>query len=131
MNETFKKAGIVGVFLTLILCLFIQSIVDSSTIRRADTQIDSLVRELDDVRTELENSRREIADSRRTITECRESVSSIADGIGADTTELNDIIANLRKIRTEVEVMENAINFFYDNYGFGDDNNNNNGSELE
>lgn len=110
MNEKYKKIYVGVCFLLLVLVIFIQSIVYNNLSRRTDIEIDNLERQLDRTRTE-------IADGRRTITECRTTISDISDGIRADNTELNDIIANLRKVREGIEVMENSLNYFYDKYG--------------
>lgn len=122
--EKFKTIVFISCICLLSLFLGIQSIADNLAIRRADTTIDSLERELDSLRTELEASR-------RTITECRREVTSIADGIGNDTTELQDVIRQLKKVREGIENMENAFNFFYDIYGDNDFNLDNTGGEIE
>ena len=131
MNEKLKRIGIIGTFLLLVALLVIQSITDHKTVRRADTTIDILTRELDDAQRRLNDNREEIRDCRNTIIECRNGVRQVNNGLERETERVSDIIENLKTIRTEIENMENAINKFYGKYGGDDDYNYNNGSEIE
>lgn len=129
MNEKQKKVTVSICFICLVLCIVLQSVVCKYITTRADRQIDALERELVDTRAELENVRAEITDSRRTIGECRNAVRDITDGLGNDNTELKGIIGQLERVREEVEVMEDALSYFYSLYG--DDNNSISDSEVK
>lgn len=120
MNEKQKKI-IVVLCLFMFLAMFLaQSIVCNGEIRRADIQIDSLERELATSRERVANTQRELEDSRNTIRQCRNSVERIAENTREQSAELSDIIRELTAIREEVEVMENALNFFYIKYRLND-----------
>ena len=129
MNEKNYRKIIIAMFLVFVSVIIAQSIADNTTIRRADTTIDALNRELSDARARAENCTRQLEDCTGTIIQCHDSVERIADSFSDDRAELSDIIENLRKVREEVENMENSINFFYIKYGYTDDNFNNNRSE--
>ena len=129
MNEKSKKIIVSIVFLLLVLCILIQSIVDNIAIRRANTALDTLGTELADAQSSLAASRTEIREGRATIIECRSAVRRVNDGLERQSTELKDIIENLRTVRTEIENMENALNKFYDKYGDSVDDFNNTGGE--
>ena len=131
MNETKIKKTVACVFLILLTIICIQSIVYSTTVRRADTTIDTLNRELSDARARAAECSRQIEDCTGTINQCHDSVGRIADQFGDDRAELSDIIENLKTVRQEIENMENAINFFYIKYGYIDYNSNNNGGTVE
>lgn len=131
MNEKQKKITIVVCFFFLVLFILIQSIADNIAIRRADTTIDTLGYELADTQRRLTDSREEIRDCRNTISECRGSIGRVHNELERQSTELKDIIRNLETVREEVENMENALNLFYDKYGYNDNDNNNNGGEVE
>lgn len=131
MNEKGYKGIVIGTILCFVVLLFVQSIVDGAAFRRADTQIDALERELFDARNRVENCTRELEDCRGTVDQCYNSVGRIADNLADDRTELSGIIEDLKQIRTEVENMENALNFFYIKYGYLDDYNYNNGGTVE
>lgn len=120
MNEKFKKNVIIFAFLFLVGCIVVQSIVDNNAIRRADNAIDTLGAELADAQARLVGCTFEIRESRATINECRSSVRRVTDGLERQSTELKDIIENLKTVRAEVENMENALNMFYDKYGDND-----------
>lgn len=130
MNEKQKKITIVLCFFFLVLFILIQSIADNITIRRADTTIDTLRHELTDTQTRLADSRAEIRDCRNTISECRGTVRRVNNELERQSGEIKDIIRNLETVREEVENMENALNLFYDKYGYND-NDNLNISEVE
>lgn len=130
MNEEWKKS----VFITCIFfvaVLFLQSIVDGYAFRRANTTIDNLERELSNATRRVKDVSRELEDSRSTIRNCYNSVGRIADDLAEQSTELSEIIANLRTVREEVKNMENALNFFYIKYGYNYDDFNNNVEEIE
>ena len=129
-EKQFKKGGIVLCFFLCLAIICVQSIVYNRDVRRADTTIDNLERELVDARSRIENSTRELEDSRRTLEQCYNSVDRITGTIREQSTELSGIIENLRAVRTEVENMENALCFFYVKYGYLDNYIDNNGSEL-
>ena len=131
MNEKLKRAGIIGTFLLLVALLVVQSITDHKTVRRADTTIDLLTRQLDDATKRLDDNREEIRDCRNTIAECRSGVRQVNNGLERETERVSDIIGKLKIVREEIENMENALNKFYDKYGSDDDYNYNNGSEVE
>ena len=120
MNEKFKKNVVVFSFLFLIGCIVVQSIVDNRAVRRADTAVDALGEQLADAQARLVGYTTEIRESRATIDECRSSVRRVTDGLDRQSTELKDIIENLKTVRAEVENMENALNLFYDKYGNND-----------
>lgn len=131
MNDKTKKNVIGIVFMALVFCIFAQSIADNIAIRRADTTIDSLERELRDAQSRLADCRAEIRESRTTITDCRQSVERIADNLDRQSGELADIIENLKQVRNEIEVMEKTINNFYDKHGNINNDYNNTGGELK
>ena len=131
MNEKHKKIIIGIAFAALFLCIFVQSIADNITIRRADITIDTLERELRDTQNRLADCKTEVRESRAAITDCRQSVERIADSLDRQSGELTDIIENLKQVRAEIEVMENTINLFYDKHGNSDNDNNNTGGELK
>lgn len=131
MNEKFKKNVVVFSFLFLIGCIVVQSIVDNRAIRRADNAVDTLGEQLADAQTRLVGCTTEIRESRATIDECRSSVRRVTDGLERQSTELKDIIENLKTVRAEVENMENALNLFYDKYGNNDSNNSNSVREIK
>lgn len=130
MNEKQKKITIVVCFFFLVLFILIQSIADNIAIRRADTTIDNLRHELTDTQTRLADSRAEIRDCRNTISECRGTVRRVNNELERQSGEIKDIIRNLTTVREEVKNMENALNLFYDKYGYND-NDNLNISEVE
>lgn len=113
MNEKNYRKIIIAMFLVFVSIIVAQSIVDNTTIRRADTSINTLNRELSDARARAENCSRQLEDGTRTISQCHDSVERIADSFSDDRAELSDIIENLRKVREEVENMENSINFLH------------------
>lgn len=129
MNEKLKKIIVSIIFLLLVLCIVVQSIVDNNAIRRADSTIDTLGTELADAQRRLTESRAEVRASRAAISECRSAVRRVDDGLKRQSTELKDIIENLKTVRAEVENMENALDKFYDKYGDSDDSFNNTGGE--
>lgn len=131
MNEKYKKIIIGIAFATLSLCILIQSVADNITIRRADTTIDTLERELRDTQNRLADCKAEVRDGRAAITDCRESVERIADSLDRQSGELTDIIENLKQVRAEIEVMENTLNIFYGKYNDSDYDFNNTGGELK
>lgn len=131
MNEKFKKNVIVFSFLFLIGCIVIQSIVDNRAVRRADNAVDTLGKQLADAQARLVGYTTEIRESRATIDECRSSVRRVTDGLDRQSTELKDIIENLKTVRAEVENMENALNLFYDKYGDNDSNDIDTAREIE
>ena len=120
MNEKQKKIIIVECMLLFIALLVAQSIVCNREIRRADIQIDTLERELATSRERVANTQRELEDSRNTIRQCYNSVERIADNAREQSEELSDIIRELTTVREEVEVMENALNFFYIKHSLND-----------
>lgn len=130
MNEEWKKSVFIScVFFIAVLCL--QSVVDGAAIRRANTTIDDLKRELDNAERRVGNVTRELEDSRTTIRGCYNSVGRIADNLAEQSTELSEIIANLRTVREEIKTMENNLDFFYIKYGYNNNNFNNTGGEVE
>ena len=131
MNEKQKKITIVVCFFFLVLFILIQSIADNIAIRRADTTIDTLGYELADAQRRLTDSTEEIRGCRNTISECRGSIGRVHNELERQSTELKDIIRNLETVREEVKNMENALADFYGKYGYNDEYNNNNGSEVE
>ena len=131
MNEKQKKITIVLCFFFLVLFILIQSIADNIAIRRADTTIDSLTQQLDDTQRRLTDCRTEIAAGRDTIVECRSSIRRVNSGLEQESTRVSDIIENLKRVRTEIENMENAIDYFYNKYGDNIDNLNNMDGEVE
>lgn len=131
MNETQCKKIVIGSFVCFLIMLFALSVVNSQSARRADTKIDSLERELSDARARVEECTRELEDCRGTVGECYSSVGRIADDLEYDATELSDIIRNLVTIRIEVENMENALSYFYDKYGYNDNDFNNKRSDIK
>lgn len=131
MNEKFKKNVVVFSFLFLIGCIVVQSIVDNRAIRRADNAVDTLGEQLADAQARLVGCTTEIRESRATIDECRSSVRRVTDGLERQSTELKDIIENLKTVRAEVENMENALNLFYDKYGNNDSNNSDTVREIK
>ena len=132
MNEKqFKKISVSLCLLMFVAIIFAQSVIDNRAIRRADTQIDTLERELADARRRVEECGRQLEDSTRTIEQCYNSVGRIADTVSDQSTQLQSIIANLRTVREEVKNMENTLNFFYIKYGIAFDNTDNQGGELE
>lgn len=132
MDESkYKRVGIISCIIMFVALLVTQSVIDNLAIRRADTKIDALERELADAGKRVEECSRELDDSRRTIEQCHNSVGRIADNFREQSEELQGIIANLKTVREEVQNMENALSFFYIKYGFDDDNPDSNGGELE
>ena len=131
MNEKqFKKIGIIGCFLVLVFLLIFQSITDNITIRRANSAIDNLTRELTDAQRRLTDCRAEVRAGRETINDCRNAIRRVNNGLECDTARVSDIIDNLKQVRNEIEVMENSLNQFYDNYGSVGNDFDNTGSEL-
>lgn len=131
MNEKqFKKIGIIGCFLVLVFLLIFQSITDNITVRRANTTIDNLTRELTDAQERLTDCRAEVRAGRTTINDCRNAIRRVNNGLEYDTARVSDIIDNLKQVRNEIEIMENALNKFYDNYGSVGDDTDNTGSEI-
>jgi len=120
MNEKKYRFIISAVIVLFVTVLVIQSVTDGAAIRRADTQIDALERQLSDATRRVEESRRELEDCRGTVRQCYTSVGRIANDIGRQSEELSDIIGKLKVIRTEIENMENALSFFYIKYGYND-----------
>ena len=131
MNEKFKKNVVVFSFLFLIGCIVVQSIVDNRAVRRADNAVDALGEQLADAQARLVGYTTEIRESRATIDECRSSVRRVTDGLDRQSTELKDIIENLKTVRAEVENMENALAVFYDKYGDNDSNNSDTVREIK
>lgn len=132
MNEKqFKKIGIIGCFVVLVFLLIFQSITDNITIRRANIAVDTLTRELTDAQERLTDCRAEVRAGRATINDCRNAIRRVNNGLEYDTARVSDIIDNLKQVRNEIEVMENALNKFYDNYGSVGDDIDNTGSEIE
>lgn len=131
MNEKQKKIIVVECLLLFIALLVAQSIVCNREIRRADIQIDTLERELATSRERVANTQRELEDSRNTIRQCYNSVERIADNAREQSAELSDIIRELTAVREEVEVMENALNFFYIKYRLNDSASDNNSEVTE
>ena len=131
MNEKQKKIIVVLCMLLFIVLLVAQSIVCNGEIRRADIQIDTLERELATSRERVANTQRELEDSRNTIRQCYNSVERIADNTREQSAELSDIIRELTAIREEVEVMENALNFFYIKHSLNDNASTNNDEVTE
>lgn len=129
MNEKNKKIIIGIIFILLVLCILAQSIIDNRAVRRADTEIDNLKRELADARVRAEQCSREVEDSRRTVEQCYNSVGRIASTVREQSTELSGIIENLRTIRAEVETMENSLSFLRIKYGYYVDSDSDNGGE--
>lgn len=120
MNETQKKIMVVLCMFMFLVMFFVQSIVCNREIRRADIQIDTLERELSTSRERVIDTQRELEDSRNTIRQCYNSVERIAENTREQSAELSDIIRELTTIREEVKVMEDALNFFYNNYSLDD-----------
>ena len=131
MNEKFKKNVVVFSFLFLIGCIVVQSIVDNRAVRRADNAVDALGKQLADAQARLVGYTTEIRESRATIDECRSSVRRVTDGLDRQSTELKDIIENLKTVRAEVENMENALAVFYDKYGDNDSNDSDTVKEIK
>ena len=121
MNDTkSKKIIIIGVFISLLLCLLIQSIVDHKVIRRANLEVDRLERKLDNAKSRIADCSRELTGCRETVNECSDTVGRIAKRLNGYADTLQDVITNLRLVRKEVVDMENALNNFYDKYGYID-----------
>ncbi len=131
MNEKQKKIIVVLCMLLFIALLLAQSIVCNREIRRADIQIDTLERELVTSRERVADTQRELEDSRNTIRQCHNSVERIANNTREQSAELSDIIRELTTIREEVEVMENALNFFYIKHSLNDSASDNNSEVTE
>lgn len=131
MNEKNSRKVIIVVYLLLVAIVVVQSIVYSTAIRRADTTIDSLTQQLDDTQRRLTDCRTEIAAGRNTIVECRSSIRRVNSGLEQESTRVSDIIEDLKRVRTEIENMENAIDYFYNKYGDNIDNLNNMDGEVE
>lgn len=129
MNEKNYRKIIGVLFLVLVSIIIVQSIVYNTALRRADITIGSLNRELSEARARVSECSRELEDCTGTISQCHDAVGRIADNFRDDRAELQDIIGNLRTVREEIENMENALNFFYDKYGYIDNSFSNNGSE--
>ena len=121
MNEKHKKTIVSIIFLLLVGVILLQSVVDNNAIRRADTTIDTLGEQLADAQSRIGRYREEIGGCRATVDECRGSIRRINNGLERQSSELKDIIDNLKTVRAEVENMENALNKFYDKYGYLDD----------
>lgn len=130
MNEKLKRIGIIGTFLLLVALLVVQSITDNITIRRANIAVDTLTRELTDAQERLTDCRAEVRAGRTTINDCRNAIRRVNNGLECDTARVSDIIDNLKQVRNEIEVMENSLNQFYDNYGSVGNDFDNTGSEL-
>lgn len=131
MNEKQKKIVIVLCMFMFLALLLAQSIVYNREIERADIQIDTLERELATSRERVADTQRELEDSRNTIKQCYNSVERIADNAREQSAELSDIIRELTAIREEVEVMENALNFFYIKHSLNDSASDNNSEVAE
>lgn len=159
MYEKYKKVIITGAFLGLLFILVMQSIADNYALRRADTTADSLRRELQEERErvaecqravseseqrledcqnrlsdcerELSDSQSRLADSEQTLGKCYTSITAITREVGADRTELQSIISCLRTVRKEVEVMENALDNFYNKYADNDISTDNKGGDVK
>lgn len=131
MNEKQKKIVIVLCMFMFLALLLAQSIVYNREIERADIQIDTLERELATSRERVADTQRELEDSRNTIKQCYNSVERIADNTREQSAELSDIIRELTAIREEVEVMENALNFFYIKHSLNDSASDNNSEVTE
>lgn len=131
MNEKAKKGIVIICIVFFIAIICIQSVVYNHALGRADTQIDSLERNLTDAEKRTAQCERELEDSRRTIAKCYSSVGNIAERLGEQSEELSGIIENLKTVREEVKNMENSLNFFYIKYGLNDNNPDNNGGEIE
>ena len=131
MNEKSKKIIISLAIVFFVMLIVIQSITDNIIIRRANTQIDTLTEQLGDAQSRLVSCESEIRAGRNTIRECSNSVGRIANGLEEQSTELSGIIQNLKQVRAEVENMENALDKFYDNYGYFDFGYNNIDKEVE
>lgn len=116
-DEKNQKIIFIGVIISLVLCLFLQSITSHHAVRRADTQIDCLERELDNARERIRECTTELVECRATVGECSDTVGRIAERLNGDADTLQSVITNLRLVRKEVEEMENALNNFYDKYG--------------
>lgn len=131
MNEKQKKITIVLCMFVFLAMLFAQSIVYNREIERADIQVDTLERELATSRERIADTQRELEDSRNTIRQCYNSVERIAENTREQSAELSDIIRELTTIREEVEVMENALNFFYIKHSLNDNAPDNNSEVTE
>lgn len=131
MKNNSKKIGIIGCFVVLVSLLVVQSITDNITIRRANIAVDTLTRELTDAQERLTDCRAEVRAGRTTINDCRNAIRRVNNGLEYDTARVSDIIDNLKQVRNEIEVMENALNKFYDNYGSVGNDIDNTGSELK
>jgi chromosome segregation ATPase len=130
MNE--RKKGIFIFIVVFLSALYVfLSVRNYQSVRRADTTIDNLERELAAARAGVERSTRELEDSRRTIKECHDTVGRIADSLGEQSGELQSIIGNLKTVRQEIENMESTLNFFYIKYGLDDNTTDNNLEELK
>ena len=102
----------------------------SEEIAESDLRV-ALITELINARKERGFTQRELEDSRNTIKQCYNSVERIADNTREQSAELSDIIRELTTIREEVEVMENALNFFYIKYRLNDSASDNNSEVTE
>lgn len=131
MNEKSKKIVISLAIVFFVMLIVIQSVADNIIIRRADTQINALTEQLGDAQSRLVSCQSEIRAGRNTIRECSNSIGRITDGLEEQSTELSSIIANLKQVRAEVEIMENALDKFYDEYGYYDFGYNNIDKEVE
>lgn len=131
MNEKYKKIAVNICIVVFALLVIIQSVANNITTRRADTQIDTLTKQLGDAQSRLVSCQSEIRAGRNTIRECSNSVGRIASGLDEQSGELQTIIQNLKQVRAEVETMENALDKFYDKYGYYDYGYNNIDKEVE
>ena len=131
MNEKYKKIAVNICIVVFALLVIIQSVANNITVRRADTQINALTEQLGDAQSRLVSCQSEIRAGRNTIRECSNSIGRITDGLEEQSTELSSIIQNLKQVRAEVEIMENALDKFYDEYGYYDFGYNNIDKEVE
>lgn len=131
MNEKREKIVIGICIVCFSLIVIALSIANNITTRRADTQIDTLTKQLGDAQSRLVSCESEIRAGRNTIRECSNSIGRIASGLDEQSGELQTIIENLKQVRAEVETMENALDRFYDKYGYYDYGYNNIDKEVE
>ena len=131
MNEgKIKNIFVIIILTAFALLITLQSVCYNYSARRADTEIDSLKRELASAGRTVELTARELEDSRTTIRECHDAVGRIADNLAEQSTELQSIISNLKTVREEVKNMEDALSFFYIKYGYNNSDTNSD-SEVE
>ena len=131
MNEKYTKGVVTICFLACVFIIVAQSIAYDYTVRRKDTEINNLVRDLGDARERIAFSTRETEDCRRTIKQCYDSIGTIADNLGRGNDELSDVIEGLKVVREEIEVLENNLDFFYIKYGYHHDDNRDNDGDIE